>query len=68
MSSTFYLPRILSVNDKSYTEAELLAVSNYVVVLAEPGGGNGVFQESCRLKFKFMPPFFPQDPVLVFLD
>ena len=28
----------------------------------------GVFQESCRLKLKFMPPFFPQDPVLVFLD
>ena len=29
---------------------------------------SGVFQESCRLKLKFMPPFFPQDPVLVFLD
>jgi CRISPR-associated endonuclease/helicase Cas3 len=28
----------------------------------------GVFQESCRLKLKIMPPFFPQIPVLVFLD
>lgn len=39
MSSTFYLSRTLSGNDQSYTEAALLATSNYVVVLAEPGGG-----------------------------
>ena len=39
MSSTFYLPRSLSSNDKTYTETELLAASNFVVVLAEPGGG-----------------------------
>lgn len=39
MSSTLYLPRRLSSHDKSYTEAELLSASNYVVVLAEPGGG-----------------------------
>ena len=39
MSSTFYLPRSLSSNDNTYTEAGLLAASNYVVVLAEPGGG-----------------------------
>lgn len=39
MSSTFYLPRRLSSNDMTYTETELLAASNYVVVLAEPGGG-----------------------------
>ena len=39
MSSTFYLPRSLSGNDKTYSETELLAASNYVVVLAEPGGG-----------------------------
>ncbi len=40
MCSTFYLPRSLtSNNDKTYTETELLAASNYVVVLAEPGGG-----------------------------
>ncbi len=32
------------------------------------GAVAGVFQESCRLKLKVMPPFFPQDPVLVFLD
>jgi hypothetical protein len=39
MNSTFYLPRSLSSNKKTYTEAELLAASSYVVVLAEPGGG-----------------------------
>lgn len=39
MSSTFYLPRSLAINDKTYTETELLSASNYVVVLAEPGGG-----------------------------
>jgi hypothetical protein len=39
MSSSFYLPRTLSSNDRIFTEAELLAASNYVVVLAEPGGG-----------------------------
>ncbi|MCF6254799.1 MAG: hypothetical protein L3J98_15360 [Gammaproteobacteria bacterium] len=39
MNSTFYLPRSLSSDDKTYTETGLLAASNYVVVLAEPGGG-----------------------------
>lgn len=39
MSSTFYLSRSLSNNDKTYTETELLSTSNFVVVLAEPGGG-----------------------------
>jgi hypothetical protein len=39
MSKTFYLPRSLADKDKTYTETELLAASNYVVVLAEPGGG-----------------------------
>ena len=39
MSSTFYLPRRLLSNDEIYTETGLLAASNYVVVLAEPGGG-----------------------------
>ncbi len=39
MSSTFYLPRSLSSNEKTFSEAKLLAASNYVVVLAEPGGG-----------------------------
>jgi hypothetical protein len=34
-----YLPRSLTGNDKTYTETELLAASNYVIVLAEPGGG-----------------------------
>jgi hypothetical protein len=39
MSTAFYLPRSLANNDKTYTEAELLAASDYVVILAEPGGG-----------------------------
>lgn len=39
MSSTLYIPRRLSSNDRIYTETELIAASNYVVVLAEPGGG-----------------------------
>jgi len=39
MSSPLYLSRRLSSNDRIFTEAELLAASNYVVVLAEPGGG-----------------------------
>lgn len=39
MTSTFYLPRKLSGDGQVYTEAELLAASMFVVVLAEPGGG-----------------------------
>lgn len=39
MNSNFYLPRRLLSNDKTYTEEELLAASNYIVILAEPGGG-----------------------------
>lgn len=39
MSKVIYLPRGLSDGDKFYTEKELLSTSNYVVVLAEPGGG-----------------------------
>ena len=39
MNSTFYLPRSLSSDDNTFTEKDLLAVSNYIVVLAEPGGG-----------------------------
>lgn len=39
MSPNFYLPRKLSNNNETYTEAELLSASNYVVILAEPGGG-----------------------------
>ena len=39
MTSAFYLPRSLSSSDKIYSEAELIAASNHVVVLAEPGGG-----------------------------
>ncbi|WP_122572057.1 NACHT domain-containing protein [Pseudomonas viridiflava] len=39
MTPTFYLPRTLSEKTNVYTESELLKRSNYVVVLAEPGGG-----------------------------
>lgn len=39
MNSTFYLPRRLLSSDRTYTEGALLTASNYVVVLAEPGGG-----------------------------
>lgn len=39
MNSIFYLPRRLSTQDKVYSEEALLAASDYVVVLAEPGGG-----------------------------
>ena len=39
MSDQFYLPRTLTSDDKTYSEAELLAVSKHIVVLAEPGGG-----------------------------
>lgn len=39
MNSTFYLPRRLSDNERTYTEETLLTASNYIVILAEPGGG-----------------------------
>lgn len=39
MNSTLYLPRKLLTNDKILGEEELLAFSNYVIVLAEPGAG-----------------------------
>jgi hypothetical protein len=39
MSSTLYLKRTVSTGGKTYTEAELISSSRYVVVLAEPGGG-----------------------------
>lgn len=39
MTSSYYLPRRLTSGDKIFTEEELLIASNFVVVLAEPGGG-----------------------------
>ena len=39
MSQDFYLKRTLFSDNKSYTESELLAASNYIVILAEPGAG-----------------------------
>ncbi|MDE1465200.1 hypothetical protein [Spartinivicinus poritis] len=46
MNSTFYLPRRLSSNEKIYSEKELLATSNYIIVLAEPGGGKTELMKS----------------------
>jgi hypothetical protein len=49
MSTNFYLPRSLvgpENHGKIYSEAELLTASNYVVVLAEPGGGKTELMES----------------------
>jgi hypothetical protein len=39
MSQDFYLKRTLFSDNKSYTEADLLIASNYIVILAEPGAG-----------------------------
>lgn len=39
MKSNLYIPRRLLSEGKIYSEAELLLASNYIVVLAEPGGG-----------------------------
>ncbi len=46
MNSAFYLWRRLSNNDSVYTEEALLAASNYIVVLAEPGGGKTELMKS----------------------
>ncbi|PHM27623.1 hypothetical protein [Xenorhabdus budapestensis] len=39
MNPEFYLPRTLYSDNIFYNESELLASSNFIVVLAEPGGG-----------------------------
>lgn len=39
MNSDFYIKRKFTSGDRKYSEAELLTASNYLVVLAEPGGG-----------------------------
>jgi len=39
MTKEFYLSRHLYDNDRTYSEAELLAASKFIIVLAEPGGG-----------------------------
>lgn len=46
MSATLYLSRRVIADEKTYTEAELLAASKYVVVLAEPGAGKTALMES----------------------
>jgi len=46
MSSTFYLPRTLRVDDKTYSEAALVAASRLIIVLAEPGAGKTRLMES----------------------
>lgn len=50
MNSTFYLERNFSHGDRAYTETELLAASNYIVVLAEPGGGKTELMKSLAQK------------------
>lgn len=39
MESNFYIPRRLTNNSEEYTEESVLEASDYIVVLAEPGGG-----------------------------
>ena len=39
MSEELYIPRTLIGEERTFTEAELLATSKFVIVLAEPGGG-----------------------------
>ena len=39
MSQIFYLNRTLFIDNKNYSEEELLTVANYIVILAEPGAG-----------------------------
>lgn len=46
MNSDFYLYRTLYSDDKTYSEAELLAASRFIVVLAEPGAGKTRLMES----------------------
>lgn len=46
MHSDFYLDRTLFAEDKTYTEAALLAASRFIVVLAEPGAGKTRLMES----------------------
>ncbi|MEM9949474.1 MAG: hypothetical protein AAF810_25875, partial [Cyanobacteria bacterium P01_D01_bin.36] len=55
MCSTFYLPRSLVNNGKTYTETELIAASNYVVVLAEPGGGKTELMGSLAQQLGTLP-------------
>tara|TARA_R110001583_G_scaffold164756_2_gene317252 strand:- start:14368 stop:18381 length:4014 start_codon:yes stop_codon:yes gene_type:complete len=50
MDSKFYLHRNLSSDGKIYTESELAAISNYVVILAEPGGGKTELMSSLANK------------------
>ncbi|MGM0743636.1 MAG: NACHT domain-containing protein, partial [Pseudomonadota bacterium] len=46
MNSDFYLHRTLFSDDKTYSEAALLAASRFIVVLAEPGAGKTRLMES----------------------
>ena len=51
MCSKLYLQRRLSSENKTFSEAELLANSNCVVVLAEPGAGKTELLESLAAGF-----------------
>lgn len=55
MNSTLYIERHLTCGDKTYTEMELLAVSRYIVILAEPGGGKTELMKSLGRKLGLAP-------------
>lgn len=52
MSSSFYLPRTLLDDNRTYSEAQLLAGQRCIVVLAEPGGGKTSLMESLGKQLK----------------
>ena len=52
MTSNFYMPRSLTYQDKTLTEAELLKDEEVVVLLAEPGAGKTDLLGNIASKFK----------------
>jgi hypothetical protein len=52
MSSSFYLPRTLFKDERAYSEAQLLAGTRFIVILAEPGGGKTSLMESLAQQLK----------------
>jgi len=46
MSQNYYLTRTLFNGDQQFSETELLKVSNYIVILAEPGAGKTELMKS----------------------
>ena len=50
MTSTIYIPRKVTCENRTFDEAELLSASQLIVVLAEPGGGKTRLMESLAQK------------------